>query len=189
MRFAVFLVMLAWTFGCRACNGGTPRRSRDQASVDVEGRSSKLDPPRRSSPSLHREPPCRELDTLAKLRQPGVQILGLNYRGHEEYDGRGNADAVRRYVATNAPWLRVVPADDQLFELLGQPPKVPTLYVYDRHGALVTIYDRRDRAMPTSRARELPRAGAFVNADPRVVRPRIEVTGASSSETPWRSAG
>lgn len=89
-----------------------------------------------------------ELGILAKLQRPGVRVLGVNYRGHEEYDGRGSSQAVRDYVAANAPWLRVVPADDALFALLGQPPKVPTLYVFDAAGALVTTYDRRDRAMP-----------------------------------------
>jgi thiol-disulfide isomerase/thioredoxin len=92
----------------------------------------------------------RELEVLAKLRSshPKLRVLGVNYRGHEEYDHRGNAQAVRRYVATRAPWLRVVPADDRLFDVLDRPEKVPALYVYDRNGALVARYDRRDRAMP-----------------------------------------
>jgi len=42
----------------------------------------------------------------------------------------------------------VVPADDALFMALGQPPKIPTLYVYDRDGALVQVYSRTERAMP-----------------------------------------
>jgi thiol-disulfide isomerase/thioredoxin len=94
---------------------------------------------------------CRvELEVIAKLlpSHPDTRVLGVNYRSHEEYDGRGDSEAVRRFLAEHAPWLRVVPADERLFEILGRPPKVPTLYIYDRTGTLVEIYDRRDRAMP-----------------------------------------
>lgn len=92
----------------------------------------------------------RELAIIDTLRaaHPGMRVLGINYRGHEEYDNRGNSEAVRRYAATHAPWLRVVPADDRLFDTLGRPSKVPTIYVYDRTGALVTVYDRNERALP-----------------------------------------
>jgi thiol-disulfide isomerase/thioredoxin len=90
----------------------------------------------------------RELDILAKLRTPNVRIVGVNYKGHEEYDHRGNAQAVRDYVGHTAPWLTVVPADDTLFQRLGQPPQVPTMFVYDRNNNLVAVYDRRERALP-----------------------------------------
>jgi len=91
-----------------------------------------------------------ELAVLDQLRpgHAGMRVLGVNYRGHEEYDGRGNAAAVRRYVAANAPWLRVVPADERLFDVLGRPPKIPTMFIYDRNGMLVETYDRRDRTLP-----------------------------------------
>ena len=48
--------------------------------------------------------------TLADLRasHPGMRILGLNYKGHEEYNRWGSSDAVRAYVAEHASWLRVV---------------------------------------------------------------------------------
>jgi len=88
-----------------------------------------------------------EIETL-RAAHPTLRVLGLNYRGHEEYDGRGNAAAVRRYITEHAPWLRVVPADDTLFDLLGRPPVVPTLYLYDRAHDLVASYSRRERAMP-----------------------------------------
>jgi thiol-disulfide isomerase/thioredoxin len=92
----------------------------------------------------------KELDVIAQLRPsyPALRVLGVNYRGHEEYKDRGSSDAVRRYVATHAPWLRVVPADDALFDLLGRPPQIPTLYVYNRAGELVEVYRRSERAMP-----------------------------------------
>ncbi len=97
---------------------------------------------------------CRhELALLATLlpRHPGVGVIGLNYRPHEEYDQRGNAEAVRDFVAANAPWLVVVPADDTLFTAIGRPPKVPTMFVYDGAGQLVTTFDRRQRP-PASEA-------------------------------------
>lgn len=96
---------------------------------------------------------CRsELATLDALRaaHPQLRILGVNYRAHEEYDHRGNAEAVRAYVAANAPWLRVVPCDDGLYSQLGSPPKIPTLFVYDQSGALVETFDRRERPEPTA---------------------------------------
>jgi len=95
---------------------------------------------------------CRdELPVLAELRvrRPDIRIVGLNYRGHEEYDGRGDAAAVRAFVAELAPWLRVVPADEALWTALGRPPKVPTLYVFAAGGALVRTFDRRNQAAPS----------------------------------------
>ena len=100
---------------------------------------------------------CRaELPVLAALAhdRPDVRILGLNYRGHEEYDGRGDAAAVRAFVAALAPWLRVVPTDDALWSALGRPPKVPTIYVFDRGGRLVRTFDRRQDEVPTLAALE-----------------------------------
>ncbi len=93
----------------------------------------------------------QELEQLAALRadHPTLRILGVNYMAHEVYAGRGNAKAVRAYVAQHAPWLRVVPADEALFALLGKPSRIPTTYVFDRTGALVETYDRRYRAPPT----------------------------------------
>ena len=91
-----------------------------------------------------------ELATLAELRasHPGMRILGLNYKAHEEYNRWGSSDAVRAYVAEHASWLRVVPCDDSLFDTLGRPAMVPTMYVYDANGTLVASYDRRERPQP-----------------------------------------
>jgi thiol-disulfide isomerase/thioredoxin len=95
---------------------------------------------------------CRdELRELAVLRaeRTDIRYLGVNYVAHEEYDGRGNAAAVRAMRDDLAPWLRVIPADETLWTHLGRPPKVPTLYVFDRNGALAKTYDRRTDALPT----------------------------------------
>lgn len=93
---------------------------------------------------------CRDellvFDTLRKAH-PHVRWLGLNYKPHEEYDHRGNAEAVRA-LAADTPWLRIVPADDALFDAFGAPPKVPTIFVYDSRGTLVETFDRRDRPVP-----------------------------------------
>jgi thiol-disulfide isomerase/thioredoxin len=86
---------------------------------------------------------CRtELVELAALRSHHVRMLGINYRGHEDYAGRGGATAVRAF-AQRTPWLRVVPIEDALFAALGSPPQIPTLYVFDRNGALVASYSRK----------------------------------------------
>ncbi|MBK9029973.1 MAG: TlpA family protein disulfide reductase [Myxococcales bacterium] len=100
---------------------------------------------------------CREeMPVLAELhaRRPDVRILGINYRAHEEYDGRGDAVAVRQFVAERAPWLRVVPADERVWRSVGRPPKVPTVLVFDRAGALVRAFDRRSEAVPDLAALE-----------------------------------
>lgn len=91
-----------------------------------------------------------ELRELAVLRaeRSDVRYLGVNYVAHEEYDGRGDAAAVRAMRDDLAPWLRVIPADEALWTRLGRPTKVPTLYVFDRHGALARTYDRRFDAIP-----------------------------------------
>jgi thiol-disulfide isomerase/thioredoxin len=94
---------------------------------------------------------CRAaLAQLGELRgeHAGLRVIGVNAREHEEYDARGDAAAVRAYVADHAPWLRVVPADDALFGALGRPPRIPTTFVYDGAGALVQTYDRSERPPP-----------------------------------------
>ena len=91
-----------------------------------------------------------ELAILDHLRAShhSLRILGLNYKGHEEYDHLGGAAEVRRYVAEHAPWLRVVPAEDALFAAFGSPAKIPTMYVYDASGTLVETFDRSRREQP-----------------------------------------
>ncbi|MGE0400665.1 MAG: TlpA family protein disulfide reductase [Kofleriaceae bacterium] len=94
---------------------------------------------------------CRDhLAVIDAVRaaHPRVRILGVNYKAHEEYASRGSSDAVRAYVRESAPWLRVVPIDGDVFRALGAPPKVPTIFVFDRAGVLVETYDRRARALP-----------------------------------------
>ncbi len=90
----------------------------------------------------------RELEIL-RADHPDVRIVGVNYVAHEEYDGRGDVAAVRAFVADRAPWMRVIPADEAMWTLLGRPPKVPTLFVFDRQGALARTYDRRVDPLPT----------------------------------------
>jgi thiol-disulfide isomerase/thioredoxin len=78
-----------------------------------------------------------------------VRVLGINFLHHEEYDDRGDSQAVRDYVAAEAPWLRVVPAGERLWRELGSPSKVPTLYVFDGAGELRRVWDRRGDELPT----------------------------------------
>lgn len=95
---------------------------------------------------------CRvQLDQLGEVRarHPRARVLGVNYKGHEEYDNRGNAERLRAYIAP-MPWLRVVPAGEPLFDALGRPPFVPAVWVYDAGGNLVEFYDRRHRAPPSA---------------------------------------
>jgi thiol-disulfide isomerase/thioredoxin len=96
-------------------------------------------------------PTCQhELGLLAGLRaaHPAARIIGVNYRGHEEYEHLGSAAAVRSYVAHRAPWLRVVPAGEPLFAALGSPESIPLIVIYDRDGVPVARYDRSERPSP-----------------------------------------
>jgi hypothetical protein len=95
---------------------------------------------------------CRhELVVFDALRtdHPRVRWLGVNYVGHEEYARRGDATTIRA-LARELPWLRVVPADDKLFDAVGAPSKIPTVIVYDARGEQVARYDRHERAPPTA---------------------------------------
>lgn len=108
---------------------------------------------------------CRaQLDQLAQIRarHPLTRIVGVNYKGHEEYDNRGNAEKLRAYAGEHAPWLRVVPAGEQLYRALGSPPFVPAVWVYSARGELVEFYDRRHREPPSTAEIEslLARLGA-----------------------------
>jgi hypothetical protein len=91
-----------------------------------------------------------ELLVLGELlaARDDLRVLGVNFVHHEEYDERGDAAAVRAYVAAEAPWMRVVPGDEALFVALGEPPKIPALYVYAPDGRLRARYDRRWSHMP-----------------------------------------
>ena len=88
-----------------------------------------------------------ELVELDALRSHHVRMLGVNYRGHEDYAGRGGSAAVRAF-AQRTPWLRVVPIDDAMFAALGSPPQIPTIFVFDRNGARVATYSRKERPPP-----------------------------------------
>jgi thiol-disulfide isomerase/thioredoxin len=92
------------------------------------------------------------LAQLSALRgsHPKVRILGVSYQPHEDYDNRGSPVQLRAYVAEHVPWLRVVPAGEQLFGALGSPPFVPAVWVYSPRGLLVEFYDRREREPPTT---------------------------------------
>lgn len=93
---------------------------------------------------------CRdELVVFDQVRaqHPGVRWLALNYKAHEEYDNRGDALAIRA-LASETPWLRVVPAGDELFMAFGGPPKIPVIYVYDSADKLIATFDRRERPAP-----------------------------------------
>jgi len=92
-------------------------------------------------------PHCKaELGELEPLGTR-ARLLGANYRGHEDYAGRGGPAAVKAF-AQRTPWLRVVPIDDAVFAALGSPPQIPSIYVFDRKGSLVESYSRKLRPPP-----------------------------------------
>jgi thiol-disulfide isomerase/thioredoxin len=93
---------------------------------------------------------CREeLARFDQLRasHPRVRWLGVNYKQHEEYDGRGNASAIAA-LAHEVPWLRIVPAEEALYTAVGRPAKIPSVLVF-RGRQLVARFDRERRAAPT----------------------------------------
>jgi thiol-disulfide isomerase/thioredoxin len=93
--------------------------------------------------------PCRhELAILGALRdaEPQLRIIGVN--AFEDYAERSDDERLRAYVGAHAPWLQVVRADAALLRALGRPSKVPTLFVFDRDGALVRAFLRARRTPP-----------------------------------------
>ena len=155
----LFVVIASWAIACSRTQGPAPAQGHPTAlelverSVDLDGAIvGPSDAPVTlvvsfASWCVH----CKdELAVLASLREehPRVRILGVNYKAHEEYASRGSSAAVRDYARASAPWLRVVPIGDDIFRAFGRPPKVPTMFVFDRTGALVETYDRRIRTMP-----------------------------------------
>jgi thiol-disulfide isomerase/thioredoxin len=93
---------------------------------------------------------CRtELGVFDSIRahHPDVRWLAANYKAHEEYDQRGNSDAIRE-LAQSVAWMRIVPAGDALFTAFGSPPLIPTIFIYDRNGTEVAHFDRRERKPP-----------------------------------------
>lgn len=87
----------------------------------------------------------REIAVLRELSSadPRLRIIGVNY--YERDDGA----RLRTYLDQQAPWLRVVRADKALFQAFGRPSHVPSLYLYDRHGRLVSAYVPPRRQPPT----------------------------------------
>jgi len=134
----------------------TPRLDGIEAAIDLDGQL--VGPLRRGESATVAimfaswcGPSRTEMPVIATLRSrhPELRVLGINYRAHEEYDGRGSAAAVRAFLAEEAPWLRVVPADEALWASLGAPPKIPTIYIFDREGAFVRAFDRRTDPIPS----------------------------------------
>ncbi len=82
-------------------------------------------------------------------RHPDLRVIGVSYGAHENYDHRGNPEALARY-ATAHPWLPIVVADDAMFAALGAPPMIPTVLVFDHAGSLVAQFDRRTHREPSA---------------------------------------
>ena len=82
---------------------------------------------------------CREqMDYLHQLTRAyeRLRVIGVSY-----YESPENGEqAVREYVEHNAPWLRVVRADEPLFHALGRPSHVPSLFLFDGAGKLLRTY-------------------------------------------------
>ena len=90
----------------------------------------------------------RELDLLDELHraEPRVHVIGLN--AYEDWDDTSDEDQLRVYLAANAPWLPVVRTDPAMLAALGGVPKIPSLFVFDGTGRLVTRFARHQRPSP-----------------------------------------
>jgi thiol-disulfide isomerase/thioredoxin len=154
------LVLLALLAGCPQPHDTipTPPQSRSlaviEASPDLDGRLIGTSDARATIVIMMASwcGHCRaEIDILWQLRQEHsrLRIVGVNYKDHEEYDNRGNAQQLRAYLRDHAFWLRVVPAGEAMFDALGRPPFVPAVWVFDANGDLVKFFDRRTQAPPT----------------------------------------
>ena len=87
--------------------------------------------------------PCRqELRMLGKMRseQPRMRVVGVN--AYEEYANRSDMVRLQSFLDAEAPWLQVVPANQELMASLGTPQKVPSMFVYRRDGTLAQSFLR-----------------------------------------------
>jgi thiol-disulfide isomerase/thioredoxin len=95
------------------------------------------------------------LKDIMQLRteMPNVNIIGLSHRPFEEFDAQGTPTALNAFVAANAPGLPMVTLSNAAYHQLFDPTKIPTIYLFDRSGALTVTYDPSQR--PTPRLDEL----------------------------------
>jgi hypothetical protein len=95
------------------------------------------------------------LKDIMQLRteMPNVNIIGLSHRPFEEFDAQGTPTALNAFVAANAPGLPMVTLSNAAYHQLLDPTKIPTIYLFDRSGALTVTYDPSQR--PTPRLDEL----------------------------------
>jgi thiol-disulfide isomerase/thioredoxin len=111
--------------------------------IDIDGKSVNPEPDTRVTAVVVFATwcrPCRiEIGWLGELTRDNSQlrVIGVNY--HDEFGFSGD-ERVRAYRDENAPWLQIVRADRPLFELLGQPRYVPSMYLFDSLGRLLRAY-------------------------------------------------
>lgn len=91
-----------------------------------------------------------QLDLLNRLRlaHPTVNFIGLSYAPFEQFNANGDLARLRTYAAAYAPWLPIYALPQSLFQRVGRPSKVPTLWVFSADGALVATFDRAVRSAP-----------------------------------------
>lgn len=84
--------------------------------------------------------PCRrEIGWLGELTrdESRLRVIGVNYYDETGYSGDERVRAFRHAIA---PWMQVVRGDQPLFEALGQPRYVPSMYLFDSFGRLQRAY-------------------------------------------------
>jgi thiol-disulfide isomerase/thioredoxin len=91
-----------------------------------------------------------QLDILNRLRlaHPTVNFIGLSYAPFEEFNANGDLARLRDYVAANAPWLAIYTLPESLYQRVGRPSKVPTLWAFRADGTLLATFDRAERKAP-----------------------------------------
>ncbi len=91
-----------------------------------------------------------QLDILNRLRlaHPTVAFMGLSYAPFEAFNSNGDLARLRTYVADNAPWLTIYELPEELYQLVGQPRKIPTMWAFNSEGTLLATFDRATRDAP-----------------------------------------
>ncbi len=103
-----------------------------------------------------------QLDKLNRLRlaYPSVNFIGLSYAPFEAFNSNGDLARLRDYVAANAPWLPIYDLPEALYQSVGQPRKIPTLWAFNADGTLRATFDRAVRNAPEFAELEALVAGA-----------------------------
>jgi thiol-disulfide isomerase/thioredoxin len=146
-----FLIVLLMAF---ACAGSTRETRSELATLFPSANTQSLNANRPTLAILFASwcEHCHEaLASIQQIRTAAgnrYNVIGISYPPFEEFDAQGNAGALNKYVAINAPGLPLIMLNPPAYKQLGSPSKIPTIYIFDKSGMLTRTYDPSQQPTP-----------------------------------------